>query len=540
MSVPGQVTDVHNPEPSTGSWQRLSSRVIWVDLVQSVLSLLPAVFAWRLGADSGTGPAWPLVGIAVFGVVGAVFDAVRWGFTRYHVTASHVEVKSGVFLRVHRSIQRDRIRSVDIEARLRHRLAGLRVLEIGAGQQNAEGESALALDALSTGDARALQSHLLHGVDLSGGPGSYAGEGDEATLHDESAVIDRNDQTVVLAGFQPRWVVYNMMSIWAYILAVGLGWGTLWLAGGFGIDLASLVTELLDWEAVGWAGTAAIAFAAITVVGAIGLAATYFLEYWGFELARVPSPDGTMLRTRQGLLTTREVNRDESRIRGVRIAEPLWWRWMSAAETSVITTGLSMWSLSQPATILPRVPVAVATRTAMCVLGTSDPFDAQLTAHPPAALRRRLWWATASTIVVGAVLVWLAAVGVLPYAAAWVTLAVWPVTLVAAVIAYRALGHAIVGPHLVTRSGLTSRATTVLERSAVSTIVVRESLLQRRLGLRSVSTMTAAGYGVYDTPDIAAHESVAFALQAAPGILEQFLTTHPEDKPLAANARHVE
>ncbi|RFS45640.1 hypothetical protein D0Q02_15900 [Micromonospora craniellae] len=500
--------------------------MIWVDLVQSILSLLPAVVAiWVMGIDPGTGQIWPLIGVAVFGLLGAIADALRWGFTRYRITASHVEVKTGVFLRVHRSIQRDRIRSVDIEARPRHRLAGLRVVKIGAGQQAAEGESALALDAVSAVDARALQDRLLN-------PTVTPAESDRPTpAGDEAATADRTRPLAVFARFQPRWVIYNMFNIWAYILAVGFGWGAFWLLGSFGVNVTGFVAGLLDWESIGWVGTAAIAFLAITVVGAIGLALSYFTEYWNFELVRVCGPEGTLLQTRQGLFTTREVNRDENRIRGVQISEPVLWRWMGVSDTSVITTGLSMWSMSQPAAILPRAPVTAARRISAQVLGTENPFEAPLAAHPTAALRRRLWWATATATGFGLVLAWLAATGVLPYAAIWTAAALWPCALGAAFIAYRALGHAIAGPYLVTRSGLVSRSTTILQRSAVSTIVIRESLLQRRLGLRSVSAMTAAGYGGYDTPDIEANESVTFAVQAAPGILVPFLTARQPDEP---------
>lgn len=58
--------------------------------------------------------------------------------------------------------------------------------------------------------------------------------------------------------------------------------------------------------------------------------------------------------------STREVNRDDRRLRGVQIAEPVLWRWMGMAATRVITTGLSIWSTSRPATILPRGPIGVA------------------------------------------------------------------------------------------------------------------------------------------------------------------------------------
>lgn len=529
-SPEGEETLTH-PESGT-QWQRLSVRVIWVDLAQSILSLLPAVVAVGvMGIDPGAGQIWPLIGLAGVGVLGAIADAWRWVFTRYRITASHVELKTGAVHRVHRSIQHDRIRSIDIEAKLRHRLSGLRVVKVGAGQQAADGASALALDALSAADAQALKDRLV-------GPSQALPELEGTTAEDsEPADRDRARPLVVFARFEPRWVVYNMFNVWAYVLAVGLGWGSFWMLDIFGIDVTGFVTGLLDWESIGWVGTTAIALLTITVIGAVGLTVTYFTEYWNFELSRVRGPEGTMLRTRQGLFTTREVNRDENRIRGAQISEPVPWRWLGVSDTTVITTGLSIWSASQPAAILPRAPVSAARRIAAEVLDTEDnPFHAPLTTHPITALRRRLWWATATTALTALVLAWLAATDVLPYATLWAAAALWPCALGAAFIAYRALGHTISGPNIITRSGLLSRSTTVLQRSAVSTIVVSESLLQRRLGLCTVSTMTAAGYGGYDTPDIDAGESLHFATRAAPGLLDPFITTPPNDEPSTRRA----
>ncbi|WP_254875524.1 PH domain-containing protein [Streptomyces sp. CAI 127] len=535
------------PQPLPGdAWQRLSARVIWVDLARSVLSLLPAVLAVVVvGVDPGAGEMWPLIGIAAAGVLGALADALRWAFTRYRITASHVELRTGVLVRVRRSIQRDRIRSVDIEAKPRHRLAGLRVVKIGAGQQAAAGDSALSLDAVDTAAARALHDRLIAPTHEAheahpAHPVQPAHPAHPATSQAPAAAVpapastsaptsapgpERAASLRVFARFEPRWVVYNMFNAWAYVLVLGVGWGGYWLLSGFGVDAAAFVSGLLDWRSIGWAGTAAIGFLTASVLGAAGLAVTYVVEYGKFELARVPGPDGTVLRTRQGLLTTREVSRDENRVRGVQISEPVLWRWLGVADTSLVTTGLSLWSMSQPAAILPRGPVAVARRVASEVLDPEEqPLQARLAAHPRAALRRRLWWATTTTAAVALALGWLAVTGVLPYAALWAAVALWPCALGAALVAYRALGHTVSGSYLVTRSGLLSRSTTVLRRSAVSTVVIRESLLQRRLGLRSVSTMTAAGYGGYDTPDLDARASLDFAVRAAPGLLNPFLT----------------
>lgn len=343
-------------------WSRLSPRVIWVDLVLTALSLSPMLIALALAEDGAADIAWPLVGIAVFGVIGAVSDAMRWIFSSYRVTGSHVELRSGVFFRRHRSLRRERIRSVDTEAKLRHRLSGMRMVQIGAGQQAAAGESAFTLDALAAADARALQSDLL----------SPTTAGDAPTTDGPDTAAEPSAPRRVFATFSPRWMNYNIVNGWAYLMALGLVGGTWGLLSSLGVDLYGWISDLYDWESLGWQRIALTILAATTVVGVLGLAVNYVTEYWKFELARVPGPEGTQLRTRQGLFTTREVNRDENRIRGVQLNEPLFWRWMGVTDTHIITTGLDVNAMSDPAAILPRTHRTVARRVAADVLGEPE------------------------------------------------------------------------------------------------------------------------------------------------------------------------
>ena len=499
--------------------------MIVVDAAQLLLSFgLLAVAAWVFGG-SIDGGRWAVVAIAVSGILGAGVDGYRWLTTRYRVTDEVVERRSGVLVRSHRSLRRDRIRSVDIHAKLRHRLGGLRIVKVGAGQQSTAGEAALDLDAVSVSDAHALRTLLLHRAAADGARTEDPGiEGPDAAA--ETSAGNTAESGEVLARFRPSWVVYNVFNMWAYVMALGLLWGAWWLLPTVNIDPGSTIGGIADWDAIGPVWTIAAAVAAVTVLGVVGLGINFFFEYWNFELARVPTDDGgTVLRTRQGLLTTREVARDDARLRGVQISEPLLWRWMKVTDTTVITTGLNMNALSQPAAIVPRGPLSVARPVAAAVLAaTPDPLEAHLRSHPRAALRRRAWWATMTAAVVAGLLGWLAITSVISPVAVAAGIALWPLALTCAVVAYRALGHAISADYLIVRSGLTNRATTALRRSAVSTIAVRESLLQRRLGLRTVTVMTAAGEGAYDAPDLQRDDAVAFACDAAPDLLASFVT----------------
>lgn len=534
-----------------GDWQRLSSRVIWVDLAQSVLSLVPGTVAiFVVGFEPSLSALWPFVLVAVVGGVGAVADIVRWMFTRYRVTATQVERRTGVLVRRHRTLRRDLVRSIDIHARLRHRLAGLRVVTIGAGQQTGADESALFLDALARGDAARLrvllldrrspaesgdatQEALAHEEPAGGdAAGEAAGEAAAREAASSEAAADRQapgePAAEVFATLRPWWVVHHMFGIWAYLMAAGLLWGLYWFAAAFGVDLLEVAADVADRGSLGRPGTVAVAVIVVGLIGALAMGVNFFTTYWRFELARVRTGGTSQLRTRHGLFSTREVGRDEARMRGLSIGEPLLWRWMGMADTNVVTTGLGLWKMAQPTAILPRGPVRVARAVAARVLGSPSPFDAPLAAHPPAALRRRLWWAAWVAAVPVAIVAVPVASGAAPAWVLWAALAVWPIAPPGAVVAYRALGHAIAGDHLVVRAGLLNRTTSALRRDAVSTVAVRQSLLQRRLGLSTVSAMTAAGWGAYEAPDIPAHEAVAFAAQAAPGVLDEFVVTAPD------------
>jgi putative membrane protein len=87
--------------------------------------------------------------------------ALRWLTTRYRVTAERMELHSGLLFRQHRSVPRDRIRTVDVTARLLHRVFGLGVLRIGTGRNEPGHEGELTLDAVSAAEAERLRAVLL-------------------------------------------------------------------------------------------------------------------------------------------------------------------------------------------------------------------------------------------------------------------------------------------------------------------------------------------------------------------------------------------
>jgi putative membrane protein len=482
-------------------WQRLDRRVVWVDLVRALLGLTPTVVAIGVfGVEPRLPDLWPAVVVGVFGAGGAVADLLRWLRTRYRVTPERVEVRSGLLVTTVRDVPRDRVRSVDASARLLQRLAGLRKVSVGVGG----GEPALVLDAVSVATAERLRRALPAGPAADPDPGPEQGR--------------------TLARFAWPWLAHNLFGIWVYLAAAGVLWGVFGLLAAFGLrPMAHLRAAA---ETLGPVWTVVVAVAVVSAVGVATMALWFLGENWNFRLARV---DGS-LRTTQGLLRTREVNRDVGRVRGAGITEPLLWRWLGTADTSLVTTGLAVWSMRPAAAILLRGPVGTARRVVAEVLG-GPLLEAPLATHPRAARGRRIGWAvlvTAAATVAGALWwTWLAGLLALP------------VTLGAGVVAYRALGHTVVDGHLVVRSGLVSRRTVALRGRAVVGWQVRQSVLQRRLGLATLTAATAAGDGRYEAIDLPASAVVAVAEATTPGLLLPFTTPGPATTPHDPGVPHA-
>lgn len=480
------------------AWQRLDVRLVWVNGVKFLLSSTTGVIGFFL---FDAGPIWPLLVVGAWGVLSTVRDFLRWTFTRYRVTDDRVERRTGWLVREYRFVQRDRIRSVSSSAKLRHRIVALRVLHIGSGHAG-HLRSAFTLDALDLGMAERLRRELL--------PEQW---------------VDPREGETVIARLRWYWVFYNVFHVWALLA------GILFLISAytsmltFGVDLYGVVERLYErlhpsfWWALG------TAVGATSLLGFFSLALDFAAKHWHYELVRTPDTEGggSALLTRQGLFTTRTVHRQDRRIRGIHLSEPLVWRWMRLAETRVVTTGLTA-ALSESAAILPRAPVGDALQVARSVCGADlRPLEAPLTGHPPGALRRRLLWATYLPATAAALLWWLGETDVLDPTAWRIPLFLLPLTWWLAVLAYRALGHAFVGPYLVVRKGAANRSTTVLQCDAVIGWRMHQTILQRFGSRLSVGIPTAAGDRYYHLLDASVDQALAFMAHATPALAEQFL-----------------
>ncbi|MPY79449.1 MAG: PH domain-containing protein [Actinophytocola sp.] len=518
--------------------ERLDRRMITMTAVLTgAIVVVGAVVASSAMISSGT-PAGITV-LAVFGGALAVLsvavgiDYIRWRATTFRITEERLEVRFSFVLHRRRSLARDRIRTVDVTANPVQRVFGLAAVVIGTGQHGESSESEVKLDPVSRERARQLRFELLR----------HAAEAQPRT--DEG----------VIAELDWSWARYAPLSVLTPALGAAAVGAVANVASWFGDTdnlMGSLVTELLIAAALFGYVTVAVG---VLLAGAIGATLLFVEMWWSYRLDREP---GGTLHVRRGLLTRRSISLEERRLRGAEIVEPLGVRLARAGRVDAIATGIrdaGQGRRTDHKTLLPAAPRDVVQRVVAEVLREPNVSGALtgLTPHPRAARARRLRWSLAPVVLGFAALLAIElAVGDRIAAAAgqafagvvaavpWVfaVIAV-PVAVLLALDAYRNLGHGLSGRYLVARRGTVRRSTALLQRTGVIGWTVRQSIFQRRAGLLTLVATTAAGSGAYTIPDVDVAEGIAFADEAVPGLLAEFVERSRE-VPVAGLGREPE
>ncbi len=514
----GSVIEEDAAADDGAAWDRLDRRAA---VAGALYTAGPAVGAalitayWlAVGSSVGTALAWVLPPLVVVIAAGAASGEWMWRVTRYRVDAERFHAHTGVIWRKRLALRRERIRSVDLTADPVLRVLGAVTVRVGTGEQ-AGAEGTVTLWPVRRASADALRATLLAHAARAGGADDGADDGDGT-----------------LAKFDHRWIRFAPLSFLTPTLGAAAAGGALQVAEWFGVQERA-IGIVGSW--FGLAPVLLVAFAmavGLLVVGGVATVALWVETWWNHTLDR--QADGT-LRMRRGLLTTRSISLEESRLRGVELVEPLSARLAGGARVDAVATGLttSDEDKTESRTLLPAVPKELADQVAAHVLrepGT-PPTAAPLIPHPRAARGRRLRWALGTVLATEAVLVVLGVLltPVLLHVA-WISaLVLVPVAVVLALDAYRALGHAIAGDYLVARSGTVRRVTVALQRRGIVGWTVRQSLFQRRAGLVTIVATTAAGTGAYAVYDAAEPDGLALADAAVPGLLRPFLVGAADD-----------
>ena len=342
------------PATSAGSqWSRLHPLTPLLRGGRFLFAVLAVV--GQQGLRSASVPVL-LLGLLAVLPVGLAVGVVAWRTTRYRLTATELQVDSGVLRKRSRRVPLARLQSVDIVRSLAARTFGLAELrlEVAGG-----GKTEAPLAYLSEGDAHHVRTRLL--ARASGAP--------DAGVDAPEAVL-----VAVPLGALIGSALLGVPAILAGLLLIALAVAAVVAPGTLPALLAGVLPLLL---ATG------------------GVVVRKLLVEYGFTVAE--SPDG--LRLRHGLLDTRAQTIPYGRVQTVRVREPLLWRRLHWVRVEVDVAGYTATRGEEQATtraLLPVAPREFALRLVDRVLGAALPPLGQL---PPRSARlrapvsaRRLRW----------------------------------------------------------------------------------------------------------------------------------------------------
>ncbi|WP_300678769.1 PH domain-containing protein [Nocardioides sp.] len=484
------------PSVDPDGWRSLDKRTLLTDPIKVLRNFAVPALVGMIGIAS-TGGGWGALFVLPFALAGSAFlGAIPWLTTSYRITATHVEIRSGVFNRRTLTARLDRVRSVDLEAQLIQRLLGITTVKIGTGVDEGQVE----LDSLSQAGAEELRRSLLHRSHTTADPTPAA--------------------PAPIAHMEWSWLRFAPLNL----VNLALLGGTLAaLAGQLQGDLRSVinrdtVSNVLSHGAL-WLAIVVVLAIAVgwTVVACLG----YALRWFGLSVTREQGKDGPTLRRHSGLFTTQSITVDESKVRGICLRRQLLIRAAGGAELSLLTIGLK----DDTPALLPAAPLPVVRRLGANVLADDAPLVAPLRPHGPKPLWRYLRWAVVKAAVVAVVL----AVPVWAFDSSWAVVAVPTVVVLAcltlsAIGRARALGHTQTEHHLVARSGFLVEDLVALELDGIVGWRLRQTPFDRRLGLARLTATTAAGKEKVVIHDVPLGAAITLAAGATPTLVEPFLT----------------
>ncbi|KAA8966919.1 PH domain-containing protein [Mycobacterium sp.] len=465
---------------------------------------------WLVGAvvlGSTTGNPWWAVAVLAATLA---LGVARWFTTSYRIEGDpetgQVQLRAGVLQRTVLSVPRNRIRSVQTDARLLHRLLGLAVLRLSTGRADGSGAAVFELDAVEVSQVPRLRAILL-------------AESAQPACRPSSA------PATVLARWHPSWLRYAPLSL-SGVVTIAAGAGALYETG---LDAPLRNSRLGRWgwdvaERLGAAPSAAVVAAAVLVVGAALAVLRSLVTYGDLVLQR----RGDVLHLRHGLLRVREHTYDMSRLRGGTLRQPLLVRGLGGARLDAVMTGVH--GAGESSVLLPPCPTATAESVLTGLVGHREAVSGPLRGHGRRAARRR--W-TRALLVPAAAGAGLAAATALSGTEgvpawlwpAWVAVVLWCMLLAADRV--RALGHRV-DPHwLVTRAGSLQRRRTCLATAGIVGWTVRQTPLQRRARVVTLIAATAAGVKRYPLIDVPVTQAWSIAATASPWVAESVWAIRP-------------
>ncbi|MEB3062329.1 PH domain-containing protein [[Mycobacterium] zoologicum] len=487
-----------NGTQRSDQWQRLSPRMLLVHPLHEALRELPLLIAVVVFGSATDNKVWVVAMIWVIALVGVT----RWFTTTYRIEpdpeSGRVQLRSGLLRRNLLSVPRNRIRSVETDARLLHRLLGLTVLRVSTGQ-HAAGDGVFELNAVESSQVPQLRKILL------------AHTGQPARAAAPSA------KSKVLARWRPSWLRYSPLSL-SGLLTIGAAGGALLQSGAWAaLQDSPMSRAWLDAaQRFGRQQSVAVTVAVLVVAAVLLAVLRSLLTYGNLVLSRSSGQVGDVLALSYGLLRVREHSYDMRRLRGGTLRRPLLVRMFGGARLDAAMTGVN--GEGESSILLPPCPRVTAEQVLTGLVADPVVVTGPLRRHGPAATRRRWTRALLLPMALGAGL----AIATSGYEVPQWCWPLWgALTVGAALLAAdraRALGHRVDARWLTARTGSWEQRRYAISTDGIIGWTVRQSWFQRRAGVATLIAATAAGVKAYRVIDVPEAWAWSVAAQASPWV----------------------
>lgn len=421
---------------------------IWFlyDVGRGILGVIPLIFA---------GPA-AIPFAAALGLVLLISPAVKYSRFRYSIQGNTLIVQGGLLSRWRRVIPREKVQSVDVVQKLRHRAFGvveLRIEAVGGKQTEA------ALVALAPEEADRIRSWASGGAV-------------------DSTVVVQEEEPPPLARLTGKdLLIAGITGGRVAVLAALIGYSQEYL----GEDTFDAVTGYGERLLPGASLVVIVAALAAVVIGLsllLSIALT-ILIYWDFTVRM----EGDRLVITRGLLEKRRAQIPLHRVQAISVNENFIRRPFRLASLSVVVAGYSSEGQeNQESTVLlPIGSRATAWRVATEVLGARPELvSVALKAPPPRSVSRRVIVPTVFGLGAGVAAMLIvgpqgaAALGIIPLA--W--LLSW--------LSWQASGYALDTGFVLVRGGVLVRKTSLVPEPNIQHLQLTWSIFQKWFRLATV------------------------------------------------------
>ncbi|HVT12206.1 MAG TPA: PH domain-containing protein [Fimbriimonadaceae bacterium] len=403
------------------------------------------------------------LGVAVTTGISLVGPVLHFFSTTFYIEGEALVISSGFVWRKRRTIPLSRIQNVNIERTIWHRLLGAAAVKVETAAGH-KGEGDLA--ALSEENAAKLQSVLLHrAAPVPAAPAA------EAPLYQLSL------RQVLLAGALENRVMYIVGSIAAVFQTEGSS------------KLVTAVTRYL--QQLGTAASIVVSTLTVFALILVGWLLSIVISatrFYGFRIEK--HPRGLLLL--HGLITQFKTIVPIGRVQDVRIVEPLFFRLFGYCEVYADTAGSfdrkDAAGANKVCPILPESEVSLVGRLLLPEFAYESLSWQQVS---PKTVGRHAW----RYFVLFAILLGWPLGHWLGWHALWAIVPIAPWCWLLGVVYYRYVGYSFTNDILASRSGVFRRHAVLIPFDRIQHYSVNSSLVQRWLGLTTVTAISAASGG---------------------------------------------